>query len=319
MRGMLPTALICICSIYSAHAESIDVVVSPLAVENNVRLFGIGGTLTYKGGFELSSYDVRFGGFSGLVLNRDGTQMTAISDQGWWLNGTLTYSGHGELTSLVLPELFPMLSPDGRKPQAEKSSDAEAIVQFPNGDLVVAFERDHRLWSYSNILSPARRFATNPIVSTLPYNRGIEALVTLDAGRLLAISESGPTDSSLNGWILEGMQATPFTYHSDGYFRPSDAVALDDGRILVLERGYTKNRGVSARLMTLDVTNLEPDDSLQPSQFMELGIALPLDNFEGVAFRRDPTGAKFIYLMSDDNYNRSQRTLFMMFEFEDTR
>ena len=71
--------------------------------------------------------------------------------------------------------------------------------------------------------------------------------------------------------------------------------------------------------MTLDVTNLEPDDSLQPSQFMELGIALPLDNFEGVAFRRDSTGAKFIYLMSDDNYSRSQRTLFMMFEFEDTR
>ena len=49
-------------------------------------------------------------------------------------------------------------------------------------------------------------------------------------------------------------------------------------------------------------------------------IAPPLtvDNTEGVAARRDNAGHTLIYLLSDNNYSVSQRTLLLMFKLTDS-
>ena len=39
-----------------------------------------------------------------------------------------------------------------------------------------------------------------------------------------------------------------------------------------------------------------------------------IDNMEGLAVRRGPNGETFLYVISDDNYWRLQRTLLLMFE-----
>jgi hypothetical protein len=41
---------------------------------------------------------------------------------------------------------------------------------------------------------------------------------------------------------------------------------------------------------------------------------MPLDNFEAIATARMPDGATRIYILSDDNYNRRQRTLLYAFD-----
>jgi hypothetical protein len=39
-----------------------------------------------------------------------------------------------------------------------------------------------------------------------------------------------------------------------------------------------------------------------------------IDNMEGLAVRRGPRGETLLYVISDDNYWRLQRTLLLMFE-----
>ena len=137
----------------------------------------------------------------------------------------------------------------------------------------------------------------------------------LGEGRSLALAESGPSNSSLSGWILKGKKAEALHYPHDGYFRPSDAVRIDDHRVLILERGYTAARGVGARLMLLDVRTVKAGAHLQPLPLIELDAPIPLDNFEGLAARRTLSGKLLLYLLSDNNYSPHQRTLLLMFEF----
>jgi hypothetical protein len=40
---------------------------------------------------------------------------------------------------------------------------------------------------------------------------------------------------------------------------------------------------------------------------------LTIDNFEGLAVVRDPSGGVLVYLLSDDNYSPLQRTLLLRF------
>ncbi len=299
----------------SVNAEPLEVFANPLALGAGIHIHGANGTLIYKGGFELVSSDVRFGGLSGLIITRDGSTLVAISDRGWWYRARIAYDQGGNLASINGAELLPIRSVNGQSVGAGDWSDAEALLRLPSGELVVAFERRHRLWRYSGIHSSARPTPARSIFSDLPHNRGIEALAMLGEGRSLALAESGPSNSSLSAWILKGKKAEVLHYPYDGYFRPSDAVRIDDQRILVLERGYTKARGVRARLMLLHVRTVKAGAHLQPLTLIELGAPIPLDNFEGLAARAGPSGALLLYLLSDDNYSPRQRTLLLMFEF----
>ena len=296
-------------------AEPIDVFANSLSLDTGTQLDGPNGTLIYRGGFELTSPDARFGGLSGLVISSDGAELVAVSDRGWWLQARLGYDLNGDLVSINVGELTPMLSVDAQYNEGSVRLDAEALVRLPNGDFVVAFERPHRLWQYSGTNAVARSLRVASILKGLPHNRGIEALAMLDGERLIAIAESGPSASAMSGWVFGVTQSEPFSYPYDGYFRPSDAVRMDDRRVLVLERGYTERRGVAGRLMLLDVVTITAGARLQPRQFVELGPPIPLDNFEALAVRHGPCGALLVYLLSDDNYSPRQRTLLLMFEF----
>ena len=66
------------------------------------------GALVYRGGLELRSSDERFGGLSGLLISPDGTQLTAVTDQGHWLVVGLTYDGSGQLTGVHGAEMRPL-------------------------------------------------------------------------------------------------------------------------------------------------------------------------------------------------------------------
>ena len=51
---------------------------------------------------------------------------------------------------------------------------------------------------------------------------------------------------------------------------------------------------------------------------VELGTLSPplnVDNFEGLAVRRDPGGATLVYIVSDDNFSRDQKTLLYAFDY----
>ena len=106
-------------------------------------------------------------------------------------------------------------------------------------------------------------------------------------------------------------------------YRPTGAAFLPGGDLLVLERRYPP---LAVRLMRLRSADLDGAGPLDPREIVRLDPPLTVDNYEGLAVRRDDAGATLVYLVSDDNgcskgggvvAPRVQRTLLVAFELRD--
>ena len=281
------------------------------------------GRLRYRGGLWLSSDDRRFGGFSSLrVVTRDGVPwLMAISDEGRWLSARLVHDAAGTLTGLAETEMGVLQDPEGRPLVAKEAADAESLAVMPDGSFVVGFEHQHRLWRYAanngRPEGPASPVAGPPELAQAPENGGLEAVVALRSGRLLAFTEFWVHEDRIRGWF-DGPEAwKPLGYRFDGPYRPSDAALLPSGDVLVLERAYSPQRGVvGIHFRRIEQRRLKAGASL-PSQLMaRLAPPLLLDNFEGVDCRREPNGDTVLYVISDDNFNPAQRTLLLKFQLQ---
>ena len=297
----------------SCWGEPLSVKVVPLNVDVGARVVGPVGALVYRGGVELNSEDSRFGGWSGLLVGQKGRRMLAISDKGWWLRGDLTYNERGDLLGVQGAAILPMRS---LEPRSNFTLDAEAVVQTGEGGLIVAYERQHRLWLYRDVWSSPKPISMGKALSDLPLNSGIEALVLMAPGELLAITETGTAESNFTAFYKTQSSISRVQYPYDSYFRPSDAVRLASNSLLVLERGYNREVGVGARLVLVQLRTPNGSFEITGDVVVDFGWPIPLDNFEGFAIVSRPSAPTYIYLLSDDNYSRAQRTLLMMFELE---
>ena len=84
---------------------------------------------------------------------------------------------------------------------------------------------------------------------------------------------------------------------------------LDDGRIAYLLRAWDPIRGSRIILTLLDAKGAE-------IARMALAKPLTVDNFEGLAAVPGRDGAIRFYLISDDNFSASQRTLLLAFDWK---
>ena len=82
-----------------------------------------------------------------------------------------------------------------------------------------------------------------------------------------------------------------------------------DGRIAYLLRAWDPVRGNRVTLTLQDSKGAEVAR-------MDLAKPLTIDNFEGLAAVPGPNGAIRFYLISDDNFSSSQRTLLVAFDFK---
>jgi hypothetical protein len=61
---------------------------------------------------------------------------------------------------------------------------------------------------------------------------------------------------------------------------------------------------------------IAPGARLEAEELALLRRPLSVDNFEGVACRLGPRGESLIYLVSDDNFSATQRTLLLQFALD---
>jgi hypothetical protein len=104
-----------------------------------------------------------------------------------------------------------------------------------------------------------------------------------------------------------------------------EMLALEDGRLLALERAFVAGHGNTVRLYETSLAGagavsgearLPRDVRPMPKRllldFADLGV--PLDNVEGMALGPAlPDGRRTLVLVADDNFSRHQRTLFYAF------
>ena len=154
-------------------------------------------------------------------------------------------------------------------------------------------------------------------------NRGIEAVAPIRAGRLkgttVLFSERLPDkNGNLRGWLIGGPTPGAIALRNVGGFDITDAAALPDGGIVVLERRFRYSEGVKMRIRRIAAKDLKPGALLSGKVLLEANDSLNIDNMEGIAAHRAASGETILTLISDDNFSALQRTLLMQFALPDT-
>ena len=269
------------------------------------------GKLRYRGGLSLSAGEPHFGGLSGLIVSADGTKITAVSDMGYWLAGSLGYDGSGDLASIGEVRMGPLLAPDGTPTTGKLGGDAESIAPDNRGGYFIGFEQEHRLWRYPSLTVRPSRVEVPDDLAKAPANGGLEALARLDDGSTLALTEQLAVPGGTRGWLGRPGRWQPLTLAADGGFAVTAAATLPDGDVLVLQRRFPP---VGARVVRIAAAAIRPGATLDGEELARLEGAHAVDNMEGIAARTGPKGETLIYLLSDDNFNPLQQTLLLMFE-----
>lgn len=271
--------------------------------------------LTYLGGTVIPR-DVRLSGLSGLVVDPDGGGFTAVSDSGWFAWGRLEHDAEGRLVggSGYGREVMGSITIGDKR-----GADAEAMTRLPDGSWLVAFERDHRILAFppglEGLRASPRRLAVPAELQSLPDNEGVEALAAFPDGTLVIIAEAGDAEGRHRGWIGGEGAWRPFLYRTDPAFAPTDAAALPDGGLLVLERHFSLLRGLHSRLVYLPpaLVQLDPGAEIEGVPLGSLEPPIGVDNFEGVSVREAEDGTLLAYVVSDDNFIVLQRALLVQY------
>ena len=304
-------ALLCCAAGGQGVAGQIEVEARPVETEwtGEPRV----GELLFLGGLELSSGDPRFGGLSGLDVSPDGARLYAVSDRGRWITANLTHDADGRLVAAGSWRSVPLLTPTGHRVNLLQR-DAEGLVRNPDGSFLVSFEGAHRIWRYpSDASAPPRPTPTPLDLAKAPFNGGIEAITLLADGTVFGITEDHANeDASLRGWLMKDGAAQAISYVPADGFSPAGLATLPDGDVLLLERQFDLVRK-HARVARIEKARLTVGAKVRGDTVADLRRPLPMDNFEGLAVRRDAEGRTLLYLVSDDNFLPFQRTLLLQF------
>jgi hypothetical protein len=279
------------------------------------------GQLRFRGGLTLSGSHPRFGGLSGLWRSPDGSDLVAITDNGFWLTAKAR-SREGRIVALDKAELAPILGSSGRPLHRSRHYDTESLA-IADGVAFMGVERTHDIlrfdWAGHGVEARARIVPVPREVKRLPNNRGLEAIGVVPgghalAGAIVAISERSGSDSEPTlGVIIGGRQSGLFRVARHDGYDITDLAFLPGGDILLLERWYRTLRGVGMRIRRITGASLKAGAMLDGPVLIEADLGQEIDNMEGLCIHRD-AGRTVVTLVSDDNFSFLQRTVLLEFE-----
>lgn len=285
------------------------------------------GALHFMGAVQLRSSNALFGGISGLRVGKtigEAVRLLGVTDSGNWLTLATVERG-GRLTGVTDAHLVPIRGADGAAARTKADGDAEALEWDPaTGAATIAYEQDHRLAHFTAIDAgdPATLGATPTRIERLtpmtgwPLNGGGEAMAVLRGGTRIVISERRERpDGSHVALLTRDGTTREIAIAGIADHSPTDAVAIDAARILVLHRRFDMSgQGAALSLVDLTAVLAETADTAPAGTLLARWQApVTLDNMEGLALRHDGRRV-FLYIVSDDNLSSLQRSLLMKFE-----
>ncbi|WP_421790583.1 esterase-like activity of phytase family protein [Hyphobacterium sp.] len=277
------------------------------------------GQLEYRGGIVLSSPDGRFGGLSALEV--EGSRMLAISDSAYWFTASLEFDDAGWLTGVSNTFYAPMLGEDGQH-LTGTAADSEGLAPLGNGAYAVSFEREHRIsrydispdWSGVAIATPDPLEAV-PNADRLRNNGGMEALAPAENGYWVAVEFPILDGRPHSLWrISDGQEPLVADYPTEAGFGLT-GLAREGDTLFILERFYSRDVGNRIAIFMAGASQFDQDNVSPvalPIGALEPGMTV--DNFEGIAIGR-VNGEMRLFILSDDNFSNTQRTLLLSFAF----
>lgn len=327
------------------EGESADLTVASVPLQGVNPSRKTLGDLTFVAGFHLASPDKRFGGLSGLDLLDDGN-LLAISDQGDFVWLDLAEDGVTPLRARI----GGMHDAAGAPLHGKSDADSEGLA-YMDGLALVSFEGNHRVLAFdlAGCGAAARgaplafsRFgggmeaAFNRGKLKVGGNTGLEGLALAPGWFMFAGLESKQGEA--NPLSARAIEAAPEFDLAIGKDMPP-VVGLDivpDGeglRVFSLHRATNPLASTVVSIVETRFTR-EIDQAGFPARLMseieerahvrfrptatrvlaQMNVLVTLDNYEGIAARQMPDGRIRLYVISDDNFSKTQRTLLMIYD-----
>jgi hypothetical protein len=265
------------------------------------------GNFLYAGGLKLTSDQTsRLHGLSDLDVQPDGA-LIAVGDEGDFLKARVVLDAAGQLAGVTDAKLTALVGLDGKALQGKDNRDSEGLARMAGGDILVSFERHDRIWLYPRDGGPPRA-VPSPNVA-FPYNEGMEALAPdPDKGPGAYFTGGETTGRTWSCTLATACVEGPKVPLGLGFGLVS-ARRLPGGRTAWLLRAFN---AVTRSVIDLRIT----DAAGRTLDEMELREPMTVDNFEGLAAVPGPDGAIRFYLISDDNFSKTQRTLLLAFDWK---
>lgn len=241
---------------------------------------------------------------SDLKLTGDGG-FISVSDVGDLARGTLALDRRGRLIGLEGLRTRRLTLTDGTPISRKAEGDAEGLAITTGGDLLVSFERDHRIWNYGPLSALRVPQAVRRPDFPFPENDGMEGLAASGDGWRAAGESGGVWDCTPARCTV--VSAPPETPLTDADYRITGMDRDPAGGWFVVQRSYRAPIDVRAR-----VRRMAQDGTLGPV-LVELKLPGTTDNFEGIAAEKRGDRTR-LYILSDDNFNAVQRTMMLAFD-----
>lgn len=245
-----------------------------------------------------------FGGFSGLIISEDGTNLLAVSDRGQFVQAALLRED-SQIADVTNVRRAQVLRKNGQFAPRPIGRDTEGLALMPNGALMVSFEGQHRVERFSRPGAIPRAVAWHADFDQMPKNAGFEAIATAADGTVYAMPEAPiGAENVVQVFALKGgAWRKAFTLNRDKQFQPVGADIGPDGRLYILERGFN-GFGFRTRARSFDISGMRASDE---KLLFQKGIGRH-DNLEGLSVWRDDQARIRLTMISDDNFRLIQRT-----------
>lgn len=269
------------------------------------------GRLTYLGGWALTGNDARIGGISALHV--EAGEGLALSDAGWRIRFRLPSGRNPVRAEVAMVE-------EGPGPPGDKvNRDVESLA-VQGGEAWLGYEQSNEVWRYDRARFSRRSSAAPPAMREWSDNAGPEAMVRLADGRFLVFAEGDGGDSEAilfaGDPAVAGTPALRLRYRPPAGYRVTDAAALPDGRLILLNRKVALFEGFTARLTVAALPRPADRALIVGQEVAAFDGAVTRDNFEALSVTRE-NGRTILWIASDDNYNPFQRTLLMKFALDE--
>jgi hypothetical protein len=270
------------------------------------------GPLSLLGAWQLTSDTRSFGGFSAIDVTSN--HVTALGDGGTVVQFRLGRFGNASDAALNRV-------PDGCGRVVRKyDNDTESLTTDPNRQhWWIGFEWRNAICRVNRDLNQGEAVFAPPSMATWRHKQGPESMVRLNDGRFLVIAEGLLDDSDTRPAVLFDRDptdpdavVTQLGYRAPVGYKPTDAAQLPDGRIIVLNRRFDLWSLFSSKLVLLDRIAPDAQGALQGRVIATFKSPVIADNFEGLSISVE-NGRPVLWMISDDNFMRWQRTLLLKF------
>lgn len=314
-------------SLALSHANAVELTVESTPIETfagkpiGARVDG----LIWRGGMVLTSASPEFGGLSSIGVASPEGHMVMVSDVGNFVSGQLIHDDLGRPFQFVGVTLDPINNSKGNELPRAFAKDAEALdviyrdgqpaavrVGFENLTRVADFELDNYRPG-----GAAREIEIPQWLSDARTNKSLESVCIAPAASpiagstLLLTEEVMDKSGHVRAHLLGKNDKGDLAMVKPSGLNPTDCAFLPNGDLLVLERGT----GLLSFVMQIRQISA---DQVHAGAVMDGPVILSasggdIDNMEGLAVYYGPDGDQRIGILSDDNFNSWERTLYLEF------